>query len=67
MRPRNGLWLPYLRFVILRNSGCCRLCGIAMSAPCSEKAKGPEPLGSSPFRWCEWGDLNPHEHTLTAT
>ena len=29
-----------------------------MSAPCSEKAKGPEPLGSSPFRWCEWGDLN---------
>ena len=29
-----------------------------MSAPRSEKAKGPEPLGSSPFRWCEWGDLN---------
>lgn len=29
-----------------------------MSAPCSGKAKGPEPLGSSPFRWCEWGDLN---------
>ena len=24
----------------------------------SGKAKGPEPLGSSPFRWCEWGDLN---------
>ena len=20
-----------------------------------------------PFVWCEWGDLNPHEHTLTAT
>ena len=27
MRPRNGLWLPYPRFVILRNSGRCRLCG----------------------------------------
>ena len=27
MRPRNGLSLPYPRFVILRNSGRCRLCG----------------------------------------
>ena len=27
MRPRNRLLLPYPRFVILRNSGRCRLCG----------------------------------------
>ena len=27
MRPRNGLSLSYPRFVILRNSGRCRLCG----------------------------------------
>lgn len=35
------------------------------------KAKGLESLAFQRFqpftRWCEWGELNPHEHTLTAT
>ena len=57
MRPRNGLSLPYPRFVILRNSGRCRLCGICHVGTVFRESKRAGTLGFQPFSLVRVGDL----------
>ena len=38
-----------------------------LSLTAAWETKRPEPFGSGLSSWCERGELNPHEHTLTAT
>ena len=58
MRPRNGLSLPYPRFVILRNSGRCRLCGICHVGTVFRESKRAGTLGFQPFSLVRVGGLN---------
>ena len=57
MRPRNGLSLPYPRFVILRNSGRCRLCGICHVGTVFRESKRAGTLGFQPFSLVRVGGL----------
>ena len=71
MRPRNGLSLPYPRFVILRNSGRCRLCGICHVGTVFRESKRAGTLGFQPFSLVRVGGLEPpraytHCHLKTA-
>ena len=60
MRPRNGLSLPYPRFVILRNSGRCRLCGICHVGTVFRESKRAGTLGFQPFSLVRVGGLEPN-------
>lgn len=42
-------------------------CREPLSLTAAWETKRPEPFGSGLSSWCERGELNPHEHTLTAT
>ena len=57
MRPRNGLSLPYPRFVNLRNSGRCRLCGICHVGTAFRESKRAGTLGFQPFSLVRVGGL----------